>query len=259
MKHKLLTGIAAVAAIILVYSSCKKDAVQTTKNTVDSKVVTQQLALNLSETLYGGLGGFDLSNGLHPQIYAVQPNHKKIVINSVNADCGLKLDTTLSYDFSSDTTKLKVSGHFKISSVCTGDNVSGLTVFDSLLVTATTPSLSINYKIGQNLTITALTPQNPESQLSMSGSMNQAADLQYNKGTKAKASTFFKYVLSAVLIDPANDGDIKGGTATFHTTGDTPQGKWDYSGTIVFLGDHKVKITINGTVYTVDIQTGQIV
>ena len=30
----------------------------------------------------------------------------------------------------------------------------------------------------------------------------------------------------------------------------------DYKGTIIFLGDHKVKITINGSSYTYDLQTG---
>jgi hypothetical protein len=258
MKKNLLAGIIALMSVVLVYTSCKKSAENPT-NTVDAKTVTQQIALNLAESFYGGLGGFDFSDGLHPQINAVRPGFKKIVINSVNPECGLSEDTTLTYNIDIDTTHLSVSGRIKFTTTCINNNVSGLTFYDTLQVAMSTPSFAAKYKIGQNLAIASLNPGNPDAQISFNGTMNMGADLEFKTGSKAKLSTVFNYKLTQLIIDPSDDGDIKSGSAVFKTTGNTPQGKWNYTGTIQFLGDHKVKITIDSKTYTVDIQTGQIV
>jgi hypothetical protein len=258
MKRKLLAGIIALTAVALIYTSCKKSAEKPT-NTVDPKKVTQQIALNLATSFYGGLGGFDFSNGLHPQISAVRPGFKKIVINTVNPECGLSLDTTLAYTENIDTAKLSVAGRLKYSTTCINNKVSGLTFYDSLLVAMSTPSMAIKYKIGQNLTIASLNPSNNHAQLSFNGTMNMGTELEYKTGSKQKLTMVFNYKLTQLIIDPSDNGDIKSGAAVFKTTGNTPEGKWDYTGTIQFLGDHKVKITINGSTYTVNIQTGQII
>lgn len=268
MKRRILSGIIAIAAIAFLYTSCTKDTVDYssvggvtgTTSTVSSKAVSQQIALNLAESLYGGLGGFSLSDGLSPKINAMPVNRKKIIINSMNPDCGMKIDTTMDFKLEDDTTKLSVSGRYKYATICTNDQVTGLTAYDSLLVSLSSPSLGAKYNILQNLTVNALNAQNPSaSKLSFNGTMNMAAQLEYKTGTKQKLSTTFKYKLTSLIINPTADGDIESGTATFETVGDTPQGKWNYTGTIVFLGNHKVKITINGATYTVDTQTGQIV
>jgi hypothetical protein len=260
MKRKLLSCIVAVAAMILLYTSCKKDAPEfsSTGSTVSSKAVSQQIALNLAQTLYGGIGGFSLEDGMSPKINAISPNRKKIIINSVDPDCGMQMDTTLTYSIDLDTTKISVSGRYKFATICTNDKPTGLTVYDSLLVSMATPSLEAKYNILQNLTVNVLNAQNPDK-LSFNGIMNMQANLQYKTGSKQKFALLFKYKLASLIINTANDGDIESGSATFETTGDTPQGKWSYKGTILFLGNHKVKITIDGATYTVDIQTGQIV
>ncbi|TFF39746.1 hypothetical protein [Mucilaginibacter psychrotolerans] len=259
MKKQLLAGIIALSTIALVYTSCKKTSTDPSTKTVDAKTVTQEIALNIAQTFYGDLGGFDFSDGLHPQVNAVRPGFKKIVINTVNPECGLKVDTTLSYNIGIDTTQLSISGRFKYATTCINNNISGLTFYDSLLVSMITPSLAVKYRIGQDLAVTSLGPGNPNSELSFGGTMNMQVDLEVKTGTKAKANTVFNYKLTSLIVDPADDGQIKGGSAVFKTTGSTPQGKWDYTGTILFMGDNKVKITINGATYTVDIQTGQIV
>ena len=267
MKRKLLSCIVAVAAMILLYTSCKKDAPDysgtggvTGGNTVTSKAVSQQIALNLAQSLYGGVGGFDLSDGLSPQINATAPGRKKIIINSVTPECGSLMDTTMTYSMDFDTLKMSISGRFKFASTCTNNKPTGLTMYDSLLVNLTIPSMTAKYNILQNLTVSAVNPQKPDDKLSFSGIMNMKADVQYNTGSKPKMSTTFNYKLTSLIIDPSSlDGDIISGSATFETIGDTPQGKWNYKGSITFLGGHKVKIVINGDTYTVDTQTGQIV
>jgi hypothetical protein len=260
MKRKLLSGFFAFTAIALLYTSCKKDAPEYGSNvsTVSTKAVSQQIALNLAESLYGDLGGFSVNDGLSPKINAISPNRKKIIINSATPDCGMQMDTTLSFSLDIDTSKVAVSGRFKYATICTNGTPTGLTAYDSLLVSMSTPSLDGKYNILQNLTVNMLNAQNPDK-LSFNGIMNMQANLQYKTGSKQKFNTVFKYKLTSLIINSANDGDIESGTATFETTGDTPQGTWSYKGSIVFLGDHKVKITIDGASYTVNIQTGQIV
>ncbi|RFZ84108.1 hypothetical protein DYU05_00265 [Mucilaginibacter terrenus] len=259
MKRKLLSCILAVVAIVFLYTSCTKDPVDYGTSSVSSKEVSQQIALNLAQSLYGGLGGFSLNDGLSPQINATPPNRPKIRINSVNPECGMQVDTTMSFDLSVDTLKMTVGGRFKYSTICTNDQPSGLSAYDSLLVAMTTPSMEAKYNLLQNINMSSVNPQNPDAKLTFSGVLNTKASLQYKTGSKQKLTTLFNYKLVSLIIDPTKDGDVESGTATFETTGDTPQGKWNYKGSIVFLGNHKVKITINGTVYTVDIQTGQIV
>jgi hypothetical protein len=49
---------------------------------------------------------------------------------------------------------------------------------------------------------------------------------------------------------------IEGGTATFTITGDTPKkGSFGFTGTVVFNADGTATVTINGTVYTVNLTT----
>ena len=130
MKLKLPSLIGAFATIAIVYTSCKKDAVdygsKGTTSTVSSKDVTSQIALNLSQSLFGGLGGFDMSDGMSPKINALAPNHQKIIINELNASgCGTLMDTTMTYSMDIDTTKLSISGRYKIGTVCTAGKPTG--------------------------------------------------------------------------------------------------------------------------------------
>lgn len=50
---------------------------------------------------------------------------------------------------------------------------------------------------------------------------------------------------------------IDGGSATFSLTGSTPKrGSFSFTGTIVFNGDGTATVTVNATVYTVNLSTG---
>lgn len=74
---------------------------------------------------------------------------------------------------------------------------------------------------------------------------------QLKSGTKS-----FNYVLTHLVLDPDNDGDITGGSASFITKGTGSNGSRSYTGTITFLGNHKATVTINGKTYNVDLRTG---
>jgi hypothetical protein len=51
---------------------------------------------------------------------------------------------------------------------------------------------------------------------------------------------------------------IASGTATISVSGDVPKkGSFSYTGTLVFNGDGTATLTLNGTVYTINLSTGQ--
>ena len=49
---------------------------------------------------------------------------------------------------------------------------------------------------------------------------------------------------------------IASGTATFSISGTSKKGSFSFTGTVVFNGDGTAKVTINGTVYTINLTTG---
>jgi len=51
---------------------------------------------------------------------------------------------------------------------------------------------------------------------------------------------------------------IESGTATFSITGSTPhKGSFSFTGTLVFNGDGTATLTVNGNVYTINLETGE--
>ncbi len=51
---------------------------------------------------------------------------------------------------------------------------------------------------------------------------------------------------------------IESGTATFSITGSTPhKGNFSFTGTLVFNGDGTATLTVNGNVYTINLETGE--
>jgi len=51
---------------------------------------------------------------------------------------------------------------------------------------------------------------------------------------------------------------IASGNATISMSGDTPKkGSFSYTGTLVFNGDGTATLTLNGTVYTIKLDTGE--
>jgi len=259
MKIKLYL-IAALAAVTLTYTSCKKSG-SGPANTVSSKQVSQQIALNLSQTLYGGLGGFSIFDGINPPSnvnIARRGRGLKLNDDGVDFGCGAVIDTTLTYSTTlDDGGSASISGEFKFSVLCANGTPNGLSFYTKLKVTESTAQIGATYNLGENLVITAVNPNDDNTSILMNGSVNVDANVQQKTGSKSTDAETFDYVFKDVKIDP-NVGDIVSGSATFATKGATPSGTWNYSGTITFLGNHQAKIVINGTTYTVDLQTGTV-
>jgi hypothetical protein len=253
LKLKLICLMFVGAAIVSV-SSCKKSA-KSTDPVLAPKDIASQVALNISQSLFGGLGAFDISGGLSaPTSFAVHTKGK-VLQSLTNPQCGLVVDTTLSFTGAANGGTATIAGTVKFSFMCTNDVVSGFSTNDNLTITLASPDLSLSYKVGENFTMTSLDPADPNANLTLSGTLSSNGSYQYNTGTKRSGTEIFDYNLSSLIISPTA-GDVISGSATFNTQGSGPKGVWNYQGTIVFLGNQMATVTISGTVYHVNLQTG---
>jgi len=258
MKLRSLLSIILLAGMAVAYTACKKSEATPSGPALTAPQVASQVALDITADLYGGYGGFDLSNGLDaPTGFGVKQHTQGRLLHDLsNPFCGLVIDTTLtaSVTAGADST-LSVSGHIYFAFSCTNDNVTGFTTRDNLNISVSTPQFSIVSKINEDLTIAAIDPTNDNSKLSMNGTLASSGTYNY-KTAKKSGTKSFNYTLKQLILDTDNGGDIISGSATFTTKGTGSNGSWSYIGTITFLPNHKAIITINGKTYNVDLRTG---
>lgn len=260
MKLKRI-ALVALACVALSYTSCKKSS---PSNTVDSKTVSSQIALNLAQTLYSGFGGFNISSGLSaPGTFGVDRNKirlnltkgSRLGINDLGGDitCGMHVDTTFSSSIDMDGGSATVAGSIGFTFNCTNGVFSGFNVTDNLKVTAATAQLTGTFNVAENLTLAQVNPGVDTSNISLNGT----ASFSENAKVSGKSTTAsFNYTFHNIIIDQL--GTIAGGSADFATQATGASGTWNYSGTATFLGNGLVKIVINGASYTVNLQTGAV-
>jgi len=261
IKNKLM--LVLLVGVSLTYTACKKLS-DGSPQEVSTKAVSSQVALNLAQTLYSGFGIFNINGGLNsPGNIGVSRQKLRLnlsrgwILNDLNSDptCGMSVDTTLNYSTTlDDGSTASVSGPIGFTFLCTNNVPSGFKVSDNLVIAESTTQLSATYKLGENLTLQSLNPLDNNSSLSLGGTVSLSTNIQYKTGSKQTTSESYNYDFTSVIID--NSGNIDSGTATFSTKGVNASGVWNYQGTVVFLGNNNVKITINGTVYNVNLQTG---
>ena len=249
-----------LAGMALTFSACKKSS---STQTVDTQTVSTQIAANLSQTLYSGFGGFNISSGLSaPTTFGVDRNQirlnmtkgGRLAINDLGGDitCGLKVDTTFTASATVNGIQSSVAGSIGFTFNCTNGTPVGFTVIDNLKVTQASAQLTGTYNIAENLTLAMVNPTDDASNISLNGTANASDNLKTNGKTTTES---YNYTFNQVIFD--QNGAIVSGTATFATQGSNAKGTWNYSGTVTFLGNGNVKIVINGATYTTNLTTGQ--
>jgi hypothetical protein len=269
MKTNITRAILCLACFMLFYTACKKNTVKpvaTTTTTVDYGKLSSQTAVAFYKSITGQYGGADVSKGIKSPF---STKAARRALFSTAPLCGFVIDTSYNYtidtgpDIHSLTDTLKTySGTFRFQYTCTGGNVNGYILNDTVGYgeqNAFTFSNSTN--VTQNYTVKAL--DQTFKLVSMDGTLNSVAAFvqTFNEqGTYLRAA----YLLTGLRVNFASGvADVTGGTATFHIVYQpwrfigfppTPQ---TYDGSIQFLGNHKAKLTINpGHVYLVDLLTG---
>ncbi|GAC1301313.1 MAG: hypothetical protein NVSMB24_03890 [Mucilaginibacter sp.] len=252
MKNKLKPLCILLLGIVFIYTACKKSSTNPADPALTPQVIAGQVAVNISQSLFGGLGAFNVAGGLSaPSTFAV--NTKGKVIQSLsNPYCGLSIDTTLNYTTGVKDTIASVSGTVKFTFTCSNNVLTGYTTNDNMTIAYSNPQLSLIYKVGENFTVLSLNPQNANSNFSINGSLTSNGSYQYKTGTKRSGTEVFNYTLTGLIVNP-NTGDIVSGSASFLTSGSGPKGVWNYQGTITFLGNHNATVNIAGKVYNVTV------
>jgi hypothetical protein len=261
MKHNYKLILIALIGIAVTYTACRKAKDDVNTSTVSPKVVTAQMAQTLSEALYGGEGGFSITDGIdYPSNIDFKQKGKIRIQSRQNFGCGFKIDTAFSFTFGdSDTSKIDIFEKIKYQVLCTNNIPSSVSVADSLNLGIIGGGSHITEKYGKSFLLKSLNPGQQGSNLQLDGKLNLSVAGTYKQGASTQTiSASFYYTLSALVIDRSKDADIISGTATFSTKGTYDKGVWNYSGKIEFLGDHKAKITIGGDVTNVNIRTGQV-
>ncbi|MDB4920038.1 hypothetical protein [Mucilaginibacter sp.] len=258
MNFKIRLSLIMLAGVAVIYTACKKSSDDTSGPAITPTEISSQIALDLSQNLFGEYTGINFGGGLDaPSGFAVKQRTNSRLLHSLsNPFCGLVVDTTLNETVTVGAdSSISVAGHIKFGFICSGDNLTGFTTNDDLTIKVSTPELSLSSRIQENLTLQSLEPNNDNSNYSLTGTLNSTGTYLFKTGTKKTGTRSFNYVLTSLVLD-SNSDDIVSGSASFITKGTGPKGSWSYSGTITFLAGHKATVTISGKVYKVNLQTG---
>ena len=273
MKIHITRATLCLACFMLFYSSCKKNTVKPAANTtttVDYGKISSQTAVTFYKSITGQYGGADVSKGIKSPFSAKVTGRS---LFSASPLCGFVIDTSYNYSISTGTNTLSptdtiktYSGTFRFQYTCTGGNVNGYIVNDTVNYHERNNvgvTFSNSTSLTQNYSVKAL--DQTFKLVSMDGTLNSAVNFTqiFNETDSYMSGA---YVLTGLKVNfTSGVADVTEGTSTFHivyqpweTVGfPFPPPLQTYDGTIQFLGNHKAKLTINpGHVYLVDLLTG---
>jgi len=258
MKPFVKMMVAAMACSMFLYTACKKVSDAPVK-TASTKDVAGLVGKDFTQALAGNYGGLSLKDNVKPPTFLTESNRK--IVNSLNPLCGYTIDTTVRYVYrQGDSVKSLVKGRFVFTFTCSSTIPDGYKSFTSFTSSGKTPDYAYIYAIAQGYIVQALNAQ--YTKVSANGTLKSFGDFKYGAAdvdTTHLANSIYQhqtYIMHNLVIDVTNNLDIISGTATFTSKGRNSFGKWEYIGTIEFIGNHKAIITINGQAYNVDLLTG---
>ncbi|HVV53861.1 MAG TPA: hypothetical protein VHC47_00965 [Mucilaginibacter sp.] len=253
------TGIKPLLAIAvcatLVYSSCRKSdnapvpSGSSSSQTQSDSQLSSQIAVNVAQTLAGHFGGVNLMDGVDSVSLSNHEGPHHDLAN--NPLCGFFTDSLVNYDHTSGDTTTHTGGNLTFYFNCQDGQSTGYTAYDSLYTSRKTPSSSTEWYVKQYYTIKALDPKHEF--------IGVDGDIYYYDSTILSCGCHsienVNYVLNNLTVNVCGcSRDILSGTATFKAYGHN----WSAEGSITFLGNHMADITINGTLYHVNLLSGKI-
>ncbi|QEC75489.1 hypothetical protein [Mucilaginibacter ginsenosidivorax] len=255
MKLNLPKVLPAILAISLFYAACKKVENKPSSTTTKSAdEASSAIAKNLAQSLTGAFGGASIKDGVNPS--TTFSASTKLKIQSQDYHCGFYVDTSLNLLFNQgDTLKAHKTGGVRYFFICNDKKTIGYDLLDSVKTVGSGPGYAFTYAIVQDYHVRGLNTNN--SNFSLNGKMKAFTDNQYTKyGTGSSVHNL--YTFTNLYVHGDDNFDITSGDATFESTGKTTGGGWDYSGTLHFLGNHKVQMTFLNHEYLVDMITGEV-
>jgi len=92
----------------------------------------------------------------------------------------------------------------------------------------------------------------------LNGEYKRAGSFKQKTGNMNQGSSNVDITVSSLSI-PKTGGTIASGSATFTLSGTGNNGAFNFSGTIIFVGNNQANLTINGTAYVVNLLSGNCV
>ena len=244
---KTLRSFAFIGLIAGALFSCNKSN-NTKLNTNSTDEAADLVTASVSTNTQGALDGFnDVSISSETRIN-IDSLCGTVWTDSVNRSIPPVQGVTNSYSYKAD---------YSYALNCTnGVFNNSATITSTYSGSFADASLSSTFSGSSNFTIGGLgrsfTAYTINGEYKRSGSFQSLTDTSYH-GTHSVDITFTNFSLVKPL------GVIKSGsTASFTISGNMPsKGSFNYTGTIVFNGGNNATLTINGTVYLINLATGQ--
>ncbi|HEY2582053.1 MAG TPA: hypothetical protein VGI43_09605, partial [Mucilaginibacter sp.] len=101
MRLKLKILLILFAGVAIAYTACKKSSTPPPDATTTPDVVAGQLATNLNQSLFGGLGAFDVSSGLSAPATLGMHNSSSVGGLTVSSGFGQPLNNKMTGNFAS--------------------------------------------------------------------------------------------------------------------------------------------------------------
>jgi hypothetical protein len=231
-----------LSLLILGAMSCTKDTVNTNSNDPTDQaadLVTTSLAVNTD-------GAFNTISDVSVEAQV------KVSIDTL---CGTTwADSITRKTPSNQGTSYNYTAKYSYTLNCNpNSNVfsGSVTAVSSYSGSFSGPDLSSTNSGSSNFTLSGL--KKTSSTLGLSGEYKRSGTYQ----TKNDSGSNNVDVVATNLVLTKPQHIIKSGTATITVTGtSTKNGSFSYNGVLVFNGGNSATLTLNGTVYTIDLSTG---
>lgn len=116
------------------------------------------------------------------------------------------------------------------------------------------PRLASQHAGTSDLTITAL--DETATSYIINGDYNRSGAFQSKIRNKNSSTSTVDFSIDDLAVDKINQKILSGSASVTITGSVTGKGSFTYTATVVFEGDGTAQVTINGTVYIVDLTTG---
>jgi hypothetical protein len=138
---------------------------------------------------------------------------------------------------------------------CTNNELSNIASNVTYSGSFSGPDLSSTNSGSSIFTIASLSPT--ATDFIINGEYKRSGSFQSKVDTTNHGNSSVDIVITNLEVTKTGH-KIVGGTATISITGDVPKkGSFTYTGTLVFNGNGTVTLTLNGTVYTINLDSGE--
>lgn len=226
--------------------SCKKDGGVSLKGkaNVSTDEAADMVAASVSSN-FNGVAGVSGDVSVSAQVFA-----------GAHLACGTVKSDSVSRSFNGSHVSYSYKLKYSYTVNCNADNVpDNLSSNLSYSGWYNGPHISSTNSGSSSFTVAGLTSS--ATSFAINGQYKRDGSFKSKVDTTNAGSNSIDITVQSLVVTKLNH-KIASGSASFTITGNVPKkGNFSYVGTIVFNGDGTAKLTVNGTIYIVDLETGE--